>query len=336
MSTQGSLSVSNPQSFQSTGASLLIADHGHMKLDHDDSDDGKDDDVYGEPSDNEVDNISSAYLRTSSEQHIDDDQPLGVTNAAIQAAHERIIEREREDQKNRTLSILEGNASAAEKRVGEDQRVQSPIVSPAREMSVRRDRTAMSMHRRSNSESFPLKRSGTLSQSNKQLLRSATSRCRGRSNHAADPLPSAVPMGVVSPGQASSNHNPSLFRTASAARGRPLPYSSEARTTGLGLDNPVPPHDLSHAMSRMGLCFPSGSRMVAYRIFVLNVQRYTVVNLPEEALIRQLLQATVAQMHLAPMCDRANDWAVFDVLPDLGIGTHRDLMQNDPCANMNE
>ncbi|WFD38947.1 DNA-directed DNA polymerase [Malassezia japonica] len=69
-------------------------------------------------------------------------------------------------------------------------------------------------------------------------------------------------------------------------------------------------------MGRMGL----RTQAQSYRVFVLNVQRYTVVSLPEEAMIRQMLQATVSQMHLAPCADRVNGWAVFDVLPDLGIG----------------
>ncbi|WFC96852.1 hypothetical protein MBRA1_003515 [Malassezia brasiliensis] len=61
---------------------------------------------------------------------------------------------------------------------------------------------------------------------------------------------------------------------------------------------------------------------VTYRVFVLSVQRYTVVHLPQDALVQQLLQAVILQMNLAPVQEYANDWSVFDVLSDLAIGTH--------------
>lgn len=332
-------------------ASPLLADHGHME--YTGSDDERDEDAYGNPSSEEEDNYGhDAYSQPAppppdKTRLDDDDAPLGAQALSIQAAHERIIQEEKRAQNDRALLILEGKlpsgSVAVENRTDASEPPSAARVPPiAREKTVRREEQVMSAHKRSSSESFPLRRSGTLMQAPKQLLRSATNKyLRTRSDkHAAEPLPSTIPATLPS----TIHHNPTPVSGAehrthvsptAAPRAQPPPYMAHdpaGPSVGMGL----PPshqgvHDATHAMSRMGLRTQAHS----YRVFVLNVQRYTVVNLPEEAMIRQMLQATVSQMHLAPCADRVNGWAVFDVLPDLGIGASFFLTQNGLSVSMN-
>ena len=292
--------------------------------------DTRDSDVYGVPEKDKT-NVSSMLNSEPFVQEYEDDKPLGKQNKDIQAVHERIIERERQAQKDKTLSKLEGRAPSssisADARTNTNAAFTGSAAILPRARSTRAAPSMAELPERSNFESFPLRRSRTMGQASKQLLRSATSRYRARSPPYIETTSSTIPLSLPSTVQNGST-SVSSTRTRAILSPSPPPYSPpyptfETNEPFRGVGYPGSPNsvnDVTHAMGRMAVQPHSTTRLVSYRVFVLNVQRYTVINVPEDALTRQMLQATVTQMNLAPVGDPVNDWAVFDVLPDLGIG----------------
>lgn len=282
-----SMPVQNAEGVSSAWHSPRLADHAHMNFPVDAESDVAED-SYGCPSSNESDG--------------DDDRPLG-SNSTLQAAHARLIQQEKKAQNQRALSILEGrrpHARAPDKgdAGGSGALRRAPTLS--REQTTRQMYADASRHKRSSSEGFSLRRSGTVPSAPKQLHRAATSK---------HPRPRGMPMGEHAP----------LYEVP---RGMPLHPAHDAELPS------GPLHDTTMAMQRMALRPPAASKHSAttpHRVFVLSVQRYAMVNVSEDMPVRQLLQATISHMHLAASPDRHRNWAVHDVLPELGIGTSRYL-----------
>lgn len=299
----------------------------------------KDDDVYGAPSSDE-DEVSGTHRnRPTRRTELDDEKPLGTQNTDIRAVHERIIERERQAQTQKTLSILEGKEPSRSMSAGHPAGAANASgASATRARSTRRDAPGIA-HSHANPPAYALGRSNTVGAHPRQLVRAPSRRNpeTGRTE-AAPPHPPTMPQLPPAPhgvhGIARSNTvvHPAGIRRQMSFRAEPHrntpppPYTmpdAPASTHGAGhAGTGHGMHHLTQGMDALSVQPTTSGPQATYRVFVLNVQRYTVVQLPQDALVQQMLQAVVLQMNLAPVQDYANDWAVFDVLSDLSIGMY--------------
>ncbi|PKI84234.1 Mip1p [Malassezia vespertilionis] len=228
---------------------LAFADQLEAVIDTNSDEERSDDEVYGEPSSDEED---CSYRIGTAHTHNDDDKPLGKRVLLPQAAHERIIQKEREAQNEKTLLILEGKIS------------RSRSLAPGRvrregshKLPTRRDAGGAHQLSRSSSDYQPLRRNNTMT----------TTRTRDHTTR--------------------MNHTPDTR--------------------------------LNKELGRVHLQQPPQYGTVTHRVFVLSQQRYAIVHVRENANAHALLQQTVFQMGLAPCTDAHQDWAVWDVLTNIGI-----------------
>lgn len=302
----------------------------------------KDDDVYGAPSSDEEGegDSRSAHPRPMARAEFDDEKPLGKQNTDIQAVHERIIEQERQPQTQKALSILEGKGAGRSMSAGHpsSHSGSSSGAVPTRSRSTRRNAPGVASAPAPAPE-YMLGRSNTVGARPKQLVRTPSRRNpeMGRPEVPPAPPPSVPPLPTGAPWATGMARANTLMRTQSGVRRQksfrteppqytpPPPYSMPETHTGAhgasqaGTSQGM--RELVHGMDTISVQPASSAPQVAYRVFVLNVQRYTVVHLPQDALVQQMLQAVILQMNLAPVQDYTNDWVVFDVFSDLAIGT---------------
>ncbi|WFD01258.1 hypothetical protein MYAM1_004020 [Malassezia yamatoensis] len=293
-----------------------------------------DDELYGAPSSDEDRAYGSQPKQLDKVSGNEDDLPLGNQGIDLQAAHERIIGREKQAQTKRTLSILERKKGRAP-----TEKTLLAAHSITQQGSRPQDtKPTSAMHKRSSSESFAAMPIAPAAYASQRLLRSATSRSpsRPRPSRATPEVPplgnhAAYTRSEVHRADSAANlrRNHTIGRTAPAITSPPQSPSRQK------IHSPPPPpsytaynttamhpvHEASQALSRITFHSPPtlSSPLVTYRVFVLNVQRYTVVHLPEDAVVRQMLQAVITQMPLAPSKDPLQDWALVDVLSELGI-----------------
>ncbi|WFD45334.1 hypothetical protein MPSI1_004016 [Malassezia psittaci] len=291
-----------------------------------------DDELYGAPSSDED------HANQSQPKHFDkvprneDDRPLGNQGIDLQAAHERIIGREKQAQTKRTLSILEGKKG---RRPTEQKQPAAHSTTP-QVYRPQDSRLAPVTHKRSSSESLTAMPIAPAAYASQRLLRSATSRSPSRPSRATPDVP---PFGNHAAYTKSDVHRANsaanLRRNHTIGRQAPAVTSPLLSPPRQILHSPPPPpayttyntttmhpvHEASQALNRMAIHSPPtpSAPLVTYRVFVLNVQRYTVVHIPEDAVVRQMLQAVITQMPLAPSKDPSQDWALVDVLSELGI-----------------
>lgn len=322
--------------FSEVRALALGTGYGPIVMDDSET---KDDDVYGAPSSDEEEKPSHPRNQPARRTGLDDEKPLGTQNTDLQAVHERIIERERQAQTQKTLSIFEGKKTNRSMSAGHPTGAAATSgASVSRTRSTRRE-VPGGAHPPANPPAYMLGRSNTVGARPKQLARTLSRRNpeMGRPEVPPGPPPFVphlpqAPLGT--PGVARSNtavRPPGVwrqksFRTEPHRNTPPPPYTMpEAATAASGgalAGTGRAMHPLVQGMDALSVQPTSSAPQATYRVFVLNVQRYTVVHLPQDALVQQLLQAVILQMNLAPVQEYANDWTVFDVLSDLPIGTH--------------
>ena len=75
-------------------------------------------------------------------------------------------------------------------------------------------------------------------------------------------------------------------------------------------------------------------RTVAVRVFLLDMQRYIVVNVLEDATAVELLDATLSKAQIGAHNDPFSEWAIYDIFPDFGL--ERPLRQYERIAEVQE
>lgn len=211
----------------------------------------------------------------------DDDTPLAtLTTSNIHAAHERIIQHDREVQNKMALRILEGRASVRDAQV-----------------SVRR--------------------SGTMPAVQSRKSKASLDRLRAVAQDGSLPLTrhkTSLQRSTTAP-KLRTDHDANAGITSSVARLHIQPDSLSVLPTGMS-DSRV--HARPNPFQSSGMA-PPYETMATLRVFVLSMQRYTMVHMTEQTLALHLLQSIQAHIQLPPCSDPFQDWAVFDVLPDLGL-----------------
>lgn len=259
-----------------------------------------DEDVYGAPSEDEMDHTTHSHakqasknpFRPSSADVNEDDVPLGSrASLDIRAAHERIIQQEKQAQSNKTLRILEGKASPKKAH-------QIPLRSQTLPRRWRHGPQAYASERPNHNASHQPSSSDPSTE--------ATSR-------KMYPLQRSV-TGVKKKGSLWNMADP-RSRTSSADT-----HANKIVTDKAALESQM--REVTMAMAQL-----SSNRSVPQpqpslpplRVFFQNVQKYTMVPMVDNAMVITVLHHALAQNGIAPHSNTFDTWALYDVIPEWGL-----------------
>ena len=257
-----------------------------------------DDEHYGCPSDgeeglgDEIEPNCNSYSSTISKR--DDDQPLADEESVdVLAAHDRIIRHEKARQNNVALMILEGKVPAS----NQSQSIQRSRSMPHRRKQGTRVQRAERSPKPPTYPGLQRSRPSTLEpkiQSTSSLMQANMSSSAG--------IATGSRRAVTAPIQTRNITDTSY----------------DVNTPHLGWDKQM--KSVQAAMAKMNIQSPSqGVAQNAMRIFLQTTQKYLVVPMHEKTVVWNALQYIFAQGGVPTSMGAHNNWAIFDVLPDLSL-----------------
>lgn len=255
-----------------------------------------DEDDYGEPSDEEssvqapsrvAQKQSTAHANTAEHKTLGSEMRMDK----VQEAHARIIEQERRWQNERTLQILEGKTSAGQLQHGMQRSQTLPSRGRGKAAPHPTDQALRPMAPETalaSSDGFP----------RGQPVRRAATMFRGRGR------------------QISANQQSS---TGAQFATNPMPFNS----TGSKVLDPSMStgrtHDLTKSFDHMYIGSPPQPSGPTVRVYVQNMQRYVNTQTSPNMVSLSLLNAVLMQCGLVPADELEQGWAMFEVLPDVGL-----------------
>lgn len=259
-----------------------------------------DEDVYGVPSDDEMyystlaqpilsSRVSTQPRPTSMNE---DDVPLGSrASLDICAAHERIIQQEKQAQSDKTLKILEGKASP--KKIN---------VAPQRSRSI--------PHRRRN---------------HPQIYAPKLSYNNASTHPPSSDATVDVPLGKLRSLQRSATHvrkMESQWKLADSHIASPSTdvHGTKILTDKTGTETQM--RDVTMAMSHLSatrIVPNSFSSVPPLRVFLQNVQKYTMVPMVENATVITVLHQALVQNGISSLKNTFDEWVLYDVIPEWGL-----------------
>jgi len=260
----------------------------------------EDEDVYGAPSDDEMDHPSRTQRIHSPHNNLypqcvglnEDDVPLGSrTSLDIHAAHERIIQQEKQAQSDKTLMILEGKVSPKKPSdLPQRSRTMPHRLRHEPQMYGSDFSTNMASGLPSSSESaagVPLRKMQSLQRS-ATSVRKMGSRWKLIDSRVASPLADVRgPKALTDKAVMEPQMEDVTMAMAKLSATHPVPISQPS----------IPP----------------------LRVFIHNVQKYTMVPMVDNAMVVTVLHQALAQNGISPITNTFDGWALYDVIPEWGL-----------------